>query len=558
MIGEPFRLETGVDGVARVVCDGPPSLLSFEGQRSLARVLDRIECDPDIVGAILLLPPSTAVDPDLERVLAATTAGELEERSLSAQRTLSRLESLEKPIVAAISGPCLGGAFELALACHGRVAADDPAVVVALPAVRVGLVPPAGGLSRLVALAGLKTALSMAIGGARVSPARARVVDAVVAADGLEDAARARAATLVGAPRTVPARSVSRLAREANPVGRALTLRRSRSRAMLEAHGHHPAAERALEVLELHASGGSAVAGARVAKAFGELGVTETVARLIEHARAAAAVRSDADALAKIAGEADVIVTRLRRAPLVTGRPTRVGLHHPGTALRGRLVEIVALPETHAPALAAAVARARAEGQTPIVVADRPGLFVARITAAAVIEATRLLAEGVSAEAIDRAMERWGFPRGPVALIERIGLTVATSIADELADDLGERFALPGPLATLVADGRRGRAHTHLPGEEIQMRIALSLVNEVVRALDEGVVRSARDADVAAVLGAGFPRFRGGPLRYVDVLGAKAVVARLESLEARVSGRFTPAAALALVAREGRKFHTAG
>ena len=83
------------------------------------------------------------------------------------------------------------------------------------------------------------------------------------------------------------------------------------------------------------------------------------------------------------------------------------------------------------------------------------------------------------------------------------------------------------------------------------------MVNEAALCLDEGVLRSARDGDVGAVFGIGFPPFRGGPFRYVDALGAARVVDDLEQLNERFPGRFAPAEVLVRHARRQERFYPA-
>jgi 3-hydroxyacyl-CoA dehydrogenase/enoyl-CoA hydratase/3-hydroxybutyryl-CoA epimerase len=90
---------------------------------------------------------------------------------------------------------------------------------------------------------------------------------------------------------------------------------------------------------------------------------------------------------------------------------------------------------------------------------------------------------------------------------------------------------------------------------EIALRCALAMVNEALRCYEEGIIRSARDGDVGAVLGVGFPAFRGGPFRYVDVLGATEVLRRMRVLEQRFGARFEPASVLVEMARGGKRFY---
>ena len=82
------------------------------------------------------------------------------------------------------------------------------------------------------------------------------------------------------------------------------------------------------------------------------------------------------------------------------------------------------------------------------------------------------------------------------------------------------------------------------------------MLNEAAMAAGEGVVRSARDGDIGAIFGIGYPPFRGGPLRYLDDLGAAHVVQVLRGLEQKFGARFTPAASLVRMAERGEKFYS--
>jgi 3-hydroxyacyl-CoA dehydrogenase/enoyl-CoA hydratase/3-hydroxybutyryl-CoA epimerase len=92
---------------------------------------------------------------------------------------------------------------------------------------------------------------------------------------------------------------------------------------------------------------------------------------------------------------------------------------------------------------------------------------------------------------------------------------------------------------------------------EIAERCLLAMVNEAVFCLQEGILRSPRDGDVGAVMGLGFPPFRGGPFRYIDSTGADEVVRRLEDLNGSYAPRFAPADLLIDMARSQRRFYPA-
>jgi len=100
-----------------------------------------------------------------------------------------------------------------------------------------------------------------------------------------------------------------------------------------------------------------------------------------------------------------------------------------------------------------------------------------------------------------------------------------------------------------------GARRRTLPVEEIQQRAVLPLLNEAVRCLDEGIIRSPRDGDIGAVFGIGFPPFRGGPFRLLDTMGLANVVAQLDALHARFPGRFEGAKLLRARADRQQPFH---
>jgi len=97
-----------------------------------------------------------------------------------------------------------------------------------------------------------------------------------------------------------------------------------------------------------------------------------------------------------------------------------------------------------------------------------------------------------------------------------------------------------------------------LPKHEIAQRCALQMINEAAYCFGEGILRSARDGDVGAIFGLGFPPFRGGPFHYVDAVGAAVVVRRLESYVSLLGPRFTPAPVLTEMAKSGGTFYGSG
>ncbi len=264
--------------------------------------------------------------------------------------------------------------------------------------------------------------------------------------------------------------------------------------------------------------------------------------------------------------------------------PERIlGMHFFSPVEKMPLVEIIQGPATAARMTATVVRFARRLGKTAIVVKDAPGFWVNRILAPYLNEAGWLAQEGTPIDAIDRTMTAFGFPVGPMALLDEVGLDVAEKAAAVLAEAFGERLAPAPGLSRLVQDGRLGRkagqgfyryadgkkagvdpAAVALLGvrpsggpgtDDIERRLVLSLLNEAARALAEDVVREPRDADLGAIFGFGFPPFRGGPFGHIDDRGAGAVVRDLERLASTVGDRFAPCARLVEMASAGRRFY---
>lgn len=261
-----------------------------------------------------------------------------------------------------------------------------------------------------------------------------------------------------------------------------------------------------------------------------------------------------------------------------------VGMHFFSPVERMPLLEVIRGPATADWTVHAAAHVGRRMGKTVIVVADAPGFWVNRILAPYLNEAGWLLQEGVPIDAIDEAMTRLGFPVGPLALVDEVGLDVAAKAAAVLHEAFGDRLAPPPAIAALVDEGRLGRKSGRgfyayeggkrgKPDEsakrligtrprgrapaprDVERRPILTMLNEAARASAEGVVRRPGDGDVGAVMGFGFPPYLGGPLRHIDEVGAAAIVTELEHYASRLGSRFAPAEALVEMARAGRTFH---
>jgi 3-hydroxyacyl-CoA dehydrogenase / enoyl-CoA hydratase / 3-hydroxybutyryl-CoA epimerase len=292
-------------------------------------------------------------------------------------------------------------------------------------------------------------------------------------------------------------------------------------------------------------------------------------------AELAAQVRDDA-VLASNTSSLPIGAIRAR-----TPHPERVvGMHFFNPVHRMPLVEVIA-PEGASPAAVNTVfTYTRALGKTPILVKDSPGFLVNRLLMFYSIESFWLLDEGHRIEDIDRAMVDWGMPIGPMALTDEVGIDVAGKVAHILGDAFAERVRIPAWLDRLADGGRLGvksgkglyryegrerkepdasvyaalGLHADVADPDLGVmadRMVLPMVNEAARCLEEKVVRSAADLDLALIFGTGFPPFRGGLCRWADQQGLAGLIATLERLEGAAGARFTPSDALRATAAAG-------
>jgi 3-hydroxyacyl-CoA dehydrogenase/enoyl-CoA hydratase/3-hydroxybutyryl-CoA epimerase len=272
-------------------------------------------------------------------------------------------------------------------------------------------------------------------------------------------------------------------------------------------------------------------------------------------------------------------------------RPDRVlGMHFFSPVHKMPLLEVVVTKATAPDATVTAVAYGKRLGKTVIVVHDGPGFYTTRTLSAYMNEAGHLLDEGAPIEVLDKALVDFGFPVGPITLLDEVGIDVGGKVGLVLAEAFGARMAPSQSLRRVVQAGRTGRKgrsgfyrydasgkkgavdstvyqvigqmagaqRRDIPVDtvrEMAQRCVLAMVNEAARCLEEGILRSPRDGDIGAVFGIGFPPFRGGPFRYVDSVGAHQIVEQLEELNDRFEGRFAPSGILLDAASARRSFY---
>lgn len=264
-----------------------------------------------------------------------------------------------------------------------------------------------------------------------------------------------------------------------------------------------------------------------------------------------------------------------------TPNPERVvGMHFFNPVDKMPLVEVVIGEKTSPAAINTIIQVSRKLGKTPIVVKSGPGFLVNRLLAFTLAEAMWLLDEGHRIENLDRAAARWGMPMGPCALTDEVGLDTAVHVSHIMAEAYPERLTYPAWMDKMVEDGRLGAKaqrgfYRYQKGRRTEPdpavyallgitrkieastsgrmaeRLILPMVNEAARCLEERIVRSAADLDLAMILGTGFPPFRGGLCRWADSEGLDALIAEMERWATELGDRFGPGNAIRRVAATG-------
>jgi len=234
------------------------------------------------------------------------------------------------------------------------------------------------------------------------------------------------------------------------------------------------------------------------------------------------------------------------------------GMHFFNPVHRMPLVEIIRGDRTSSDTIAAVISHALALGKKPVVVNDCPGFLVNRVLFPYFAGFHQLVRDGADFHQIDSVMEAWGWPMGPAWLLDVVGLDVAMHAGAVMAAAYPDRMAEDGPTATRVLFDRKrlgqksGRGFylydrdkrgktvklpdadveqlladvvkptTDFSRDQIIARMMVPMAIELVRCLEEGIVDSPAEADMALVYGLGFPPFRGGIFRWLHELGLQA------------------------------------
>lgn len=653
------------DGIGWITFDDPASRANVFNPATQAALRSAIEALAALpVRAVVVMSAKEKIfiaGADLKWLGRLADSAEACAASRAGQELFGLLDRFKVPVVCAIHGACAGGGYEMALACHWRVASDAKETVIGLPEVGLGLIPGWGGCARLPRLIGVQAAVDHILKAQLISASaahRAGLVDELVPAAELKT--RARAAALKLAEKGKPAR-------EPGPGADAQFFASQRKYALTRLRGQ-PAPLAVLDAVEKGAGLPLEAALDLEAALFGEVAAGEVAKNLVhvfflkdavkkltvdawfprpEGAVAAAPFRkigvvgagvmgsgiaqwcaargydvvmrdvkpefverglsvikglfdeaakrgklsvdaaaqgcarvrgttefadfADCDLvveaivedvaqkqrlfaeLAQVVSPACVLASNTSALPIeelasTATHPGRtIGIHFFNPVSRMPLIEMVLSPHTTRDTAERVLAFARQLGKTPVICKSSPGFLVTRALFFYLNEACLLWERGVPTEALDAAMREWGWPMGPMRLIDEVGVDVTDFIFGEMKHYFPERFRRSEVCRRMLAAGLKGRKngassgfYAYEGGKEtpnpalkamapaagqamdaaaIQQHLNGVMIDETKRVLEEGVLKTADEADFALLMGAGFPAFRGGLMRYAKRIG---------------------------------------
>jgi 3-hydroxyacyl-CoA dehydrogenase/enoyl-CoA hydratase/3-hydroxybutyryl-CoA epimerase/enoyl-CoA isomerase len=317
------------------------------------------------------------------------------------------------------------------------------------------------------------------------------------------------------------------------------------------------------------------------------------VEAVVENEKVKKSVLAEVEANAKegailASNTSTISITRLAEA--LKAPENFCGMHFFNPVPRMPLVEVIRGAKSSPETIATAVAYATAMGKTPIVVNDCAGFLVNRVLFPYFSGFEALLLDGVDYKRIDKVMEKWGWPMGPALLLDVVGIDTGVHADKVMAAAFPDRMAHEGESAIekMVAAERYGqkngkgfyvwepqkkgppkkavdpfteellKAHAKAAPEvsdaQIVERMMLPMLLECSRCLEDGIVATPTEVDLALVYGLGFPPFRGGVFRWADATGAGALLKAAES-HARLGALYAPTKQLQDLAAAGRGFH---
>lgn len=265
------------------------------------------------------------------------------------------------------------------------------------------------------------------------------------------------------------------------------------------------------------------------------------------------------------------------------------GMHFFNPVNKMPLIEVIRGEKSSDETVATIFELSKKMGKMPVVVKDGPGFLVNRLLLPYMAEAAFLLQEGMEIKTVDQAyVKEFGMPMGPFALMDEVGLDVCIKVLKIFKKAFGDRVEMAPCMEALEKSGRLGKKNgkgfylysdegkrldvdesiysalglkaptSPLSSKECIERGVFAMINECSRALiEDKIVETSQEVDLAMIMGTGFPPFRGGLLKYADSMGLTYIETQLaEYAVQRNAARLRPANPLKDLAKANKKFYT--
>ncbi|WP_260960798.1 enoyl-CoA hydratase-related protein [Pseudomonas citri] len=546
---DAIRYETGPDRIVVLTLDSPgqsANTMNALYRQAMAACVERLLAEKNSIAGVIITSAKRTFSAgcDFNELINVdkTRAQVFYDAVLELKTQLRALETLGKPVVAAINGAALGGGWEICLACHHRVALDQPSVQIGLPEVTFGLLPGGGGVVRMVRLLGLEKALPYLLEGQKVSARQAQQAGLIedLAEDREQLLAKARTWILanpcVAQPWDVKGYRIP--GGTPSDPGVASMLAIAPSILRNKTQGCLPAPEKILC---------AAVEGAQVDFDIAHLIETRYFTEL-----------ATSQVAKNLMGTFWFQLNEIKAG----------GAHSQGLA-SWEIIKGAGTNEASDSVLQI--------NETPIVLNDRPGSFSSRVLGAYTHEGIAMLGEGVSAPMIETEARKAGMRGGPLAISDEISLSLMSHIRAQTAKDLQVEGKTPiehpaftvidwllecqrpgkaagGGFYEYLADGQKHlwpplrrrfeKADGQISPQDIRDRLLFVQALETVRCLEEGLLVSTADANVGSIFGIGFATWTGGALQFINQYGLRDFVARVQYLAEQYGERFSPPALL--------------
>ena len=567
-----YSLDQNTAVITWAMTSSPMNVLNDESLPQFEAALERAFADETVTGIIITsAKPEFVAGADLKMILRNNDKepAEMLKVSVGLNRLFRSIETSGKPTVAAMNGTALGGGYEICLACHHRIALNNPRALIGLVEVTIGLLPGGGGTQRLPRMIGIQASLPLMLEGKKVGVQEAKergmIDDIADSPDELMAKAKAWIATnpkplkpwdeidrktgkIVGKDNfKVPGGNVQ------SAIG-AQTFGAETAMLMEKTKGNYPAPLAIMacvyEGLQVNMDRAIAiearyfvqVATSKVAKnmiqtlflglneankgisrpkdqpktdvkKLGVLGngsLAEELASLSERAGIDVVLQKGSSEEQDLAN-CDLVVEAISVSHARNGvwawPKNTVGVHSLLPLDKAQLVEIIVNPQTTDNTLATAFDYVRNIRKTPIIVSDSPGFYLSRCAQTYQAEGLAMLNEGVNPVLIDNGGKDAGMPAGPLAMVEGL---------PELRNLNGNQPSL----------------------EEVKTRLLYRQAIEAVRCLEENVVRTTVDADLGSILGWGFPAYTGGAASFVEFVGLGTFITTCNRLADSYGERF--------------------